>query len=347
MLRSKISHIFCTKHLNQPFTREFAMSTTSPFRRSLTLLAIASALALSSAAQSQTDPVKLIVGFPPWGAVDVIARLMVDKLSASSGVPVIVENKPSAGEPIAADLVKNAAPDGNTVMIMPMGPMIIAPLAFSKLKYSPNVDFAPVAHLGKFHLMLAVGGNSPHRNITDMVQAFKANPKGANYGTSAAGSQLHFLGVMLGQATGIDRQHVPHQGGAPLMNDLKGGQVPAAIDTIAVDLHRVGKIRILATSGDNRSSFASDVPTFKEQGYLNVVGEGWYGAYVPKATPAAAVAKISAAMVAAMRAADIKSKMDLIGAEATGLNASEFATIIAADQARCKPLVEASGFNGG
>jgi tripartite-type tricarboxylate transporter receptor subunit TctC len=322
------------------------MLTVSTQRRSLIALALTAALGFSGAAHAQTGPVKLLVGFPPGGSVDVLARILSEKMSASLGVPVIVENKPGAGGRIAADLTKNAAPDGNTVMIMPLGPMVVAPLVFSKLPYKPTVDFAPVAHLGKFHLMLAVGGNSPHRNLTDMIQAFKANPKGANYGTSGAGTVLHFLGTMLGQATKIDMVHVPYQGGAPLMNDLMGGQVPAAIDTIVADLHKAGKIRILATSGESRSSFVPDVPTFKEQGYLNVVGEGWYGAYVPKATPAATVTKLSAAMVAAMKSPDIKAKMDSIGAEATGLGANEFAAIIAADTARWKPVVEASGFKG-
>ena len=328
--------------------------TFSLFKRwaGLSAFALATVFSAVSHAQSgaQADtlkgPVKLIVGFPAGGSADIIARVMVDKLTASLGVPVVVENKPGAGGRIAGDLVKNAPADGSTIMVMPMGPMIIAPLAFSKLPYKPDVDFAPVAHLGKFHLMLAVGGNSPHRNLTDLVQAFKANPRTANYGTSAAGSQLHFLGTMLGQATGIDMVHVPYQGGAPLMNDLMGGQVPAAIDTLAVDLHRAGKIKMLATSGDKRSAFAPEVPTFREQGYLNVVGEGWFGAFVPKATPGATVAKISAAMVAAMKSADIKSKMDGIGTEPTGLGAAEFAAIIAADQARWAPVVKASGFKG-
>jgi tripartite-type tricarboxylate transporter receptor subunit TctC len=320
----------------------------APFkRRILIALALTSAMAFSASAQAQSNvPVKLIVGFPAGGSVDVLARVLSEKMSANLGVPVIVENKPGAGGRIAADLTKNAAPDGNTLMIMPLGPMVIAPLVFTKLPYKPTVDFAPVAHLGKFHLMMAVGGNSPHRNLTDMIQGFKADPKSANYGTSGAGTVLHFLGTMLGQATNINMVHVPYQGGAPLMNDLMGGQVPAAIDTIAVDLHKAGKIRILATSGETRSSFVPEVPTFKEQGYLNVVGEGWYGAYAPKNTPAATVAKLSAAMVAAMKSSDIKSKMDSIGAEATGFGAAEFTAIIAADTARWKPVVEASGFKG-
>ena len=303
------------------------------------------AAALAPAA-AQTGPIKLIVGFPPGGSADATARAVADRAAATLGVTIVVENKPGAGGRIAAELLKNAPADGNTVLITPLAPVVIAPLTFRKLPYNPSEDFVPVAHLAKFHLMIATGGSSPHKTLGDLVVWFKANPSKANFGTSAAGSQLHFLGVMLGQAIGVELTHVPYQGGAPLNNDIMGGQIPAGIDTLAVELHKSGKLRMLAVSGETRSSLASDVPTFKEQGFPTVVGEGWMGAYMHAKTPPAMVAKISAALADAARHPDVKQRLEVGGLEPTGLRAPEFAAIVAADRARWKPVVEASGFKG-
>jgi tripartite-type tricarboxylate transporter receptor subunit TctC len=175
---------------------------------------------------------------------------------------------------------------------------------------------------------------------------FKANPSKANFGTSAAGSQLHFLGVMFSQAIQLELTHIPYQGGAPLMTDIIGGQIPAGIDTFSVELHKAGKVRLLATSGAVRSTLVPDVPTFKEQGYPTVVGEGWMGAYMHAKTPAGIVQRVSEALAQAARQADIRPRLEAVGLEATGLSAAEFAAVIAADRARWKPVVEASGFRG-
>ncbi len=312
----------------------------------LALGALLTAAALLSQANAQTGPIKFIVGFPPGGSADATARAVADKAAAALGVTIVVENKPGAGGRIAAELLKNAPADGNTVLITPLAPVLIAPLTFRKLPYNPEADFVPVAQLAKFHLMIATGGSGPHKNLNDLVTWFKANPTKANFGTSAAGSQLHFLGVMLGQAINVDMTHVPYQGGAPLNNDLMGGQIPAGIDTLAIELHKAGKLRMLAVSGETRSALAPDVPTFKEQGFPKVVGEGWMGAYMHINTAPAIVQRISAALAEAAKQPDVKTRLEVAGLEPTGLRAAEFAAVIAADRARWKPVVEASGFKG-
>jgi tripartite-type tricarboxylate transporter receptor subunit TctC len=313
-------------------------------KRALSGLALSATLLSSALAQS--GPIKLIVGFPAGGSADATARAVADKVAATLGTAVVVENKPGAGGRIAAEFLKNAPADGNTVLITPLAPVVIAPLTFRKLPYNPAEDFVPVAHLAKFHLAISTAGNSPHKNLGELVAWFKANPSKANFGTSAAGSQLHFLGVMLGQAIGQELTHVPYQGGAPLNNDIMGGQIPAGIDTLTLELHKAGKMRMLAVSGETRSGLAPDVPTFKEQGFPAVVGEGWMGAYMHAKTPAAVVAKVSAALADAARAPDVKARLEAAGVEPTGLRAAEFAAIVAADRARWKPVVEASGFKG-
>ncbi|HMT63253.1 MAG TPA: Bug family tripartite tricarboxylate transporter substrate binding protein [Ottowia sp.] len=323
--------------------------TFNKIRRALLALCVgAAALGVAHAQGSEglSGPVRLVVGFPAGGAGDIIDRVVADKIAGPLGVTVIVENKPGAGGRVAAELLKAAPADGRTVLITPLAPIVIAPLTFQKLNYKSDTDFVPVAQLVKFPLSLAVGKDSPNTSLKDLVAWFKAHPQQASFGTSAAGSQLHFLGLMLGQAAHIDLVHVPYQGGTPLITDLIGGQVPSAIDAFPLEFHKAGKIRLLASSGESRSPLLPDVPTFKEQGYPTVVGEAWFGAFMSAKTSPALVQRVSEAMASAVQQPDVRQKLAAAGLEATGLKAPEFARLVAADQARWKPVIEVSGFKG-
>ena len=323
--------------------------TFNKIRRALLALCVgAAALGVAHAQGSEglSGPVRLVVGFPAGGAGDIIARVVADKIAGPLGVTVIVENKPGAGGRAAGDLGKAAPGDGRAVLSTPLAPSVIAPLTFQKLNYKSDTDFVPVAQLVKFPLSLAVGKDSPNTSLKDLVAWFKAHPQQASFGTSAAGSQLHFLGLMLGQAAHIDLVHVPYQGGTPLITDLIGGQVPSAIDAFPLEFHKAGKIRLLASSGESRSPLLPDVPTFKEQGYPTVVGEAWFGAFMSAKTSPALVQRVSEAMASAVQQPDVRQKLAAAGLEATGLKAPEFARLVAADQARWKPVIEVSGFKG-
>ena len=323
--------------------------TFNKIRRALLALCVgAAALGVAHAQGSEglSGPVRLVVGFPAGGAGDINDRVVADKIAGPLGVTVIVENKPGAGGRVAAELLKAAPADGRTVLITPLAPIVIAPLTFQKLNYKSDTDFVPVAQLVKFPLSLAVGKDSPNTSLKDLVAWFKAHPQQASFGTSAAGSQLHFLGLMLGQAAHIDLVHVPYQGGTPLITDLIGGQVPSAIDAFPLEFHKAGKIRLLASSGESRSPLLPDVPTFKEQGYPTVVGEAWFGAFMSAKTSPALVQRVSEAMASAVQQPDVRQKLAAAGLEATGLKAPEFARLVAADQARWKPVIEVSGFKG-
>lgn len=323
--------------------------TFNKIRRALLALCVgAAALGVAHAQGNERlgGPIRLVVGFPAGGAGDIIARVVADKIAEPLGVSVIVENKPGAGGRVAAELLKAAPADGRTVLITPLAPIVIAPLTFQKLNYKPDTDFVAVAQLVKFPLSLAVGKDSPNTSLKDLVAWFKAHPQQASFGTSAAGSQLHFLGLMLGQAAHIDLVHVSYQGGTPLITDLIGGQVPSAIDAFPLEFHKAGKIRLLASSGESRSPLLPDVPTFKEQGYPTVVGEAWFGAFMSAKTSPALVQRVSEAMASAVQQPDVRQKLAAAGLEATGLKAPEFARLVAADQARWKPVIEVSGFKG-
>lgn len=321
----------------------------SVMRKIVAGLCAAASLLGTAAAQPGdrvSGPVRLLVGFPPGGGGDIVARTVADRLSRSIGATVIVENRAGAGGRLAAEILKNAPADGNTVLITPLAPIVIAPLTFRKLNYNPEADFVPVAQLVKFPLAIATGANSPFKTLDNLVAWLKANPAQASFGTSAAGSQLHFLGLMFAQAIKVDMTHVPYQGGAPLVTDLIGGQIPVGVDQFPYEFHKAGKIRMLATSGAARSPLMPDVPTFKEQGYPGVEGEAWFGAYMHVKTPAPIVQRIGEALVDAVRQPDAKQQLAQSGLEATGLAAPEFAALVAADRARWKPVIEASGFRG-
>jgi len=254
-----------------------------------------------------------------------------------------VENRPGAGGRLAAAVLKAAAPDGRTILITPTAPIAIAPYTFRKLNYDPQTDFAPVAKLVDMPLAIAVGAGSPNKTLADLTHWFKAHPDKAAFGTSAAGSQLHFLGIMYGQAAKVDLVHVAYQGGAPLLTDLIGGQIPAGIDQFPLEFYKTGKIRLLAQSAGTRSPLLPDVPTFKEQG-VNVEGLAWMGAFVPAKTPEAVIQKVGAALIDAVNQPDVKAKLAASGFESAGQPANEFAAQVEADQARWKKVVEVSGF---
>jgi len=300
-------------------------------------------------AQAQVDkPVRLLVGFAPGGSADIAARLIAERLAAELKQNVVVENKPGAGGRIAATMLKDAAPDGSTLMLAPIVVPVLAPLVFSKLAYDPLADFAPVAHVANFQFGLSVNAGHPAKSVQDLVAWFKANAAQANFGSPAPGSLPHFFGVMISRGAGIDLVHVPFNGGGPLMNALVGNQVSSGIDTLVdqIEMHRGGKTRILATSGAARSPLLPDVPTFAEAGLKGVEGTSWFAVYAPAKTSAATVRQLNAAVNKALEAPEVKERFAKLGLEPTGGSAADLAAIMKRDTERWGPVVKASGFKG-
>ena len=299
--------------------------------------------------QAQVDkPVRLLVGFAPGGSADIAARLIAERLAAELKHNVVVENKPGAGGRIAATMLKDAAPDGSTLMLAPIVVPVLAPLVFSKLSYDPLADFAPVAHVANFQFGLSVNAGHPAKNVQDLVAWFKANAAQANFGSPAPGSLPHFFGVMISRGAGIDLVHVPFNGGGPLMNALVGNQVSSGIDTLVdqIEMHRGGKTRILATSGAARSPLLPDVPTFAEAGLKGVEGTSWFAVYAPAKTSAATVRQLNAAINKALEAPEVKERFAKLGLEPTGGSPADLAAITKRDTERWGPVVKASGFKG-
>lgn len=294
---------------------------------------------------AQAAPVRILVGFPPGGSADTTARLIAEKMSAIMGNPVIVENRPGAGGRIAAQAVKDAAPDGNMLMIAPLAVMVVQPVVFKSVKYDTTKDFTPIGNAALFPLAVAVGPATPAKTFAELIAWLKANPMQANFGSPATGSLPHFLGEMIGQALNVKIQHVPYQGGAPLMTALLGSQLPVGIDTPAefAENHRAGKLKILAVSGGQRAAQFPDVPTLREQG-VNLEASAWFGIFGPAGMPAARTESLSTALSAALRQPDVISKLAALGLQAAPESSAEMARRMAADKARWEPVIKSTGF---
>lgn len=304
------------------------------------------ALGIAAAGAAQEGPIRILVGFPPGGESDVIARLVVDRMRASLDAPVIVENKPGGSGTLAAELLKNAAPDGRTLMVSPIAVTIFAPLTHARLRYDPVKDFAPVSLAANFQMALAVGPGSPAKTLQEYIAWAKARPSNGSYGVPLAGGPTHFFGVMLARATGADLTVVPYKGSAPFVSDLLGGQVPAGITVLSQLLkhHEAGKLKILATSGAQRSSIAPDVPTFRELGFAAIEGTGWQAFHTRAGTPRETIERLSGAIGSAIKSPQVSARLKALGLEPVGSTPDEMARQVAEDTSRWLPVVKASGF---
>lgn len=324
--------------------------TLASTRRAAFALALAAfgsaSLGVAPPAAAQSDkPVRLLVGFAPGGSADIAARSIAEKMSADLKQPVVVENRPGAGGRIVAEQIKNAPADGSTLMLAPIVVPVLAPLVFSKLPYDPTTDFAPVAQVANFQFALSVNAAHPAKSMRELIAWYKANPAKANFGSPAPGSLPHFFGLMLGRTTGVDLVHVPYNGGAPMMTGLLGDQIAAAIDTTVeqIELHRTGKVRLLAVSAATRSPLAPDVPTFDEQG-IPIQGTGWFAVFAPAKTPEATVRALNGAIVKALAQADLRERFQKLGLEPAGGTPEQLAQRVREDTVKWAPVVKASGF---
>lgn len=316
-------------------------------KRYACLLALAALAAFAPAAFAQPAgaPIRILLGFAD-DAGYAFAQLISESIANAMGRPVVIERRPGATGRIAAEALKNAAPDGTTLYLAPIVVPVLAPLVFRDPGYDPVKDFSPVAQVLRFRYALAVGPNHPAKTGQEFIAWAKAHPKDASYGTAGAGSVPHFFGVMISQTTGAELLHVPYKGAAPMEADLMGDQIASGIESLTnlIELHRTGRVRILAVSGAGRSPLAPSIPTFREQGLTNTDAVGWVGVFAPARTPKAVIDRLSTAIVEAVNTPSIREKFLSLGVEPTGTTPEELAAIIAADTARWAPIVKASGF---
>ena len=304
-------------------------------------------VAASAPAQTIKKPVHIIVGFPAGGGTDVIARILAERLRVPFASAVIVENKPGAAARASVDFVKNAEPDGGTLLFTPDFPITVYPHSFRTLSYDPLRDLVPVAPGAKSMLCYNIGPAVPASvtSLAGFVQWCKDNPASASYATTAAGGTPHFVGMMFATAAGLAMTPVHYRGGAPALQDLLGGHVPAGVNPIseAMPHAKTGALRMLAVTGSKRSRFLPDVPTMREQGF-DVVIDSWLGAFAPARTPAETVRVLGAAINEVARSPDYAESLAKFGNEPALQTPEEFAATVRADIARWGPVVKASGF---
>ncbi len=300
-------------------------------------------IALAVAAQAETYPartIRLIVPFPPGGAVDVLARLIAGKVSAQVGQPVIIENRPGAGGTLGADAVAKAAPDGYTILQNTNG-AAIAPALYKSLPFDATKDFAPVTQLVASNLILVASPKSGITSLKDLLTRARAEPGKLNYGSSGLGNPLHLTMEMLKHETGINIVAVPFRGDGQINTALIAGEVEVAVvpAATAVPLIKDGRIRALGMTGAKRSAALPEVPTIAEQGVPGFASSGWQGWFMPAATPSPVVDRIRQEVAKALQLADVRARLDAMAYEPVGSTPAKFNAYYRAEIAKFTKVI--------
>jgi tripartite-type tricarboxylate transporter receptor subunit TctC len=297
-------------------------------------------------AQAVPDTAKILVGFPPGGTTDALSRRVADKLRGNYASNVIVENKPGAGGQIAISALKDSPADGSVMLLTPSSALSIYPFTYPKLPYSLN-DVAPASVACFFSHGFGVGPAVPEsvKTLKDFIAWAKANPAKASFATPAAGSMPHLIGALLGKLTGADLNAVHYRGSAPGITDLLGGQIAAMSSPVGDYLQHVksGKLRLLATSGPQRSPYTPDVPTYREQG-IEIALREWYGFFLPGRANAAAQQRAATALKLALAEPDVIATLQGVGMEPESSTPAQLAAWLKADADTWGPLVKKIGF---
>jgi tripartite-type tricarboxylate transporter receptor subunit TctC len=308
------------------------------------LLSFACGLALAQDYPSK--PVRMVVGFPPGGGTDVVARILTPPLSELLGQAVVIENRPGATGTAAAGMVAKSAPDGYTIMMGHVSVNAIAPSLFASLPYDVEKDFAPVALAASVPHLIVVHPSLKVFSLRDLVAFLKNQNPPLTFPSAGNGSMPHLAGEIFASLAGVKMVHVPYKGSGQSMQDLLGGQHRVAFDTVpAASPHvRSGKLRALAVSTAARIAGFPDVPTAQEAGLPGYVVTTWYGVFAPAGTPAPIVNRLHAEMVKAMRQPETRAKLEGIGADGTvSKSPEEFAALVRADTARYANIVKDIG----
>ena len=322
-------------------------------RRSIAALmvaGIAGPLACLDRAAAQISGNAFIVsGFPAGGMGDLVSRPLAEKLRGRYATNVLVESKVGAGGRLAAEFVKRATPDGLTILQIPASIMTLYPHIYKSLGYNPLTDFVPVTTTATYTYSFTASAALPAdiRTVADFVKWARANPGKSSYGIPATGSALHFAGMMLRRATGIEFTAVPYRGGAPLLTDMLAGAIPVSFNVIGeVATHvRAGKLRSLAVTSPARSPFLPDVPTMVEQGYADIALQEWLGWFLPARTSPDVVRRLNELVREGLQAPEVVTSLTNGSLQPRYTTPEEFAVVLRQDYERWAPIVQATGFS--
>ena len=311
------------------------------------LLAVAALLGAAGAALAQNypaRPVRLVIGFPPGGGVDINARLLAPKLAEYLGQQFIVDNRPGAGTNIANELVAKAAPDGYT-LLMNTGALAINMSLYRNLPFDALRDFVPVSVFSESPNVLVVSAKVPYASVNDLLAAARASPGKLNYSSAGVGTTQHLAAELLKMRTNTFMVHIPYKGSSPSLTALIAGEIDLSFANIPAIQGYVqgGRLRALAIASPKRDPQLPDVPTLKEAGVEGVEVSVWYGLFAPTGTPKEIVQTLANAVVRATRDPESRRKLLEQGAEPVGSTPDEFARVMREEVARWAEVVKASG----
>ncbi|SFK64520.1 tripartite tricarboxylate transporter substrate binding protein [Falsiroseomonas stagni] len=310
--------------------------------------AMAAALLPASAARAQewpARPIRMIVPGTGGGGMDVIARVIADRMGSILGQPFVVENRAGAGGNIAVDAVAKAAPDGYTVLLGQTAHFAINPSLYARLPFDTQRDFIPVVQLADAPNVVVVGEGSRHRTLQDVVAEARRTPEGLHLATPGNGTVSHLTGELFQGVAGIRFTHVPYRGAAAAVTDVIAGRVPLMMSSVPTALSNIrdGRLRAIAVSAARRSPVLPDIPTIGEQGFPGFDANTWYGLFVPAGTPAAVVQRLNTAANDALRAPGVADRVRQEGGDIVGGTAEAFARMVVADAAKWSRVVQESG----
>ena len=297
--------------------------------------------------QSNDQPIRIVVPYPPGGTTDLLARAIAPRLGARIGQSVVVENKAGAGGVIGAQLVAKAAPDGRTLVFASIATHGIIPALQTPPPYDPIADFTPITLVASTPNVLLANPSLLAKNVSELIAMAKADPGKVNFGSTSHGGSPHMSGELFKSLAQIDMVHVPYKGGAPMLIDLMGGQIPIAFDNLpsAMTYILAGKVRALAVTTAVRWPGAPDIPTMAEAGVPGYEVSAWFGLLAPAGTPRAIIDELNRNVVAVLKMPEIEKLFFEQGAEPVGNTPEEFARFIQTELDKWSKLAKANNIS--
>ncbi len=311
--------------------------------RRLLIAVMAALLAMTNAHGAEFT--RIVVGFPPGQATDLVARLLADRLAPRLGESVIVENRPGQGGSIALASLSQSPPDGRTLVLAPLASLVVNPHLYKTVGYDTFKDLAPVALVADLPLLLVVNPALPVKTVAELIAYAKAHPDKLANPSSGNGTLSHLGMEVFKQRAGVSILHVPYRGSVPAMVDLMAGVVDVAMDTVAVTepFIRAGQLRLIASAYSKRVAAFPDTPTVAEAGFPDIDLSAWLGIVVAAATPKARIDQLGAAINQIVQSPDIVAKFTALGAIPRALGPAEFGAFLTSEDARWSAVVKTSG----
>jgi tripartite-type tricarboxylate transporter receptor subunit TctC len=305
----------------------------------------AAALADDAAAKNYpSQPIKLMVPWPPGGGVDTTARILSEPLGRRLGQTFVIDNRGGAGGNIGTEISAHQKPDGYNLLMASISPNAVNVSLYKKRGFDPVTDFEPIIFVSSVPNILVVPASSPFKTVQDVIDAARANPGKLNYGSAGVGSSQHLAAVQFATAAKIDITHVPYKGTSPAEADLAGGHVSLMLDTTTcLPFIADGRMRALAVASKARNPALPDVPTFDEVGLKGIYASSWYGLAAPAGTPRAIIDKLNAAANEVLQSPEVKKRMAAFGAEIGGGTPEDFGNFMASETRRYAEIVRISG----